>query len=303
MEWLALGSSDRQLPGPVAAAGNFDPAPAQPQVNTMVNSLRNAWTPVAGTGSVASSMGFSVGGSDPMFGHPVGYLVSLSYAYEPDVRDEQVRANAQPGSEPGLVNEVDRYEGQTGRGSVLWGGLLNLSTNFGSSSKVSINTNYNRSADNDSRLESGVSENLGTNLQVGRLRYVERSALATQVTGEHQLAPKHQIDWSGAYSRVTRDEPDRSEIVYTLDQDGQGNPLPPAWLSVSNEGAVRTYAGLNEQNAQGALNYKMTFGGVSTSACVPGRRPVSLAPAGRRTTTPIRSPATWTARARSWRRR
>ena len=261
LEWLALASGDRQLPGPVAAGGNFDPAPAQPQVNTMVNSLRNAWSPVAGTGPVATSMGFSVGGNDPMFGHPVGYLVSLSYGYEPDVRDEQVRANAQPGNEPGLVNEVDRYEGQTGRSSVLWGGLLNLSTNLGSTSRINFNTNYNRSADNDSRLETGESENLGTTLQVNRLRYVERSALATQVTGEHQLAPRHQIDWSGTYSRVTRDEPDRSEIVYTLDRDPQGNPLPPAWLSVSNEGAVRTYAGLDEHNAQGALNYKMTFGG------------------------------------------
>ena len=256
LEWLALGSSDRQQPGPVAAAGDFDPAPAQPQVNTMVNSLRNAWTPVAGTGQVGTSMGMSVGGSDPMFGHPVGYLLSLSYAYDPDIRDEQVRANAQAGNEPGLVNEVDRYTGQTGRGSVLWGGLLNLSTNLGASSRVSLNTSYNRSADNDSRMETGVSENLGLPLQVGRLRYVERSALSSQVSGEHQLAPKHQVDWSAAYSRVTRDEPDRSEIVYTLEKGSS-----PAWLSVSNEGAVRTYADLNERNAQGAINYKMTFGG------------------------------------------
>ena len=256
LEWLALGSSDRKLPGPVKTAGDFDPAPAQPQVNTMVNSLRNAWSPIAGQGQIGTSMGMSVGGNDPMFGHPVGYLVSLSYSYEPDVRDEQVRANAQPGNEPGQVNEIDRYTGQTGRGSVLWGGLLNLSTNLGASSKVSMSTTYNRSADNDSRMETGVSENLGLPLQVGRLRYVERSALSTQVTGEHQLAPKHLIDWSAAYSRVTRDEPDRSEIVYDLE-----NPAAPAWLSVSNEGAVRTYADLNEHNVQGALNYKLTFGG------------------------------------------
>jgi outer membrane receptor for ferrienterochelin and colicin len=256
LEWLALGSRDRRLPGPVRTAGDFDPAPAQPQVNTMVNSLRNAWSPIAGKGQIGSSMGMSVGGSDPMFGHPVGYLVSLSYSYEPDVRDEQVRANAQPGNQPGQVNEIDRYTGQTGRGSVLWGGLLNLSTNLGASSKVAMSTSYNRSADNDSRMETGVSENLGQPLQVGRLRYVERSALSTQLTGEHQLALKHQIDWSAAYSRVTRDEPDRSEIVYTL-ETGQS----PAWLSVSNEGAVRTYADLNEHNVQGALNYKLTFGG------------------------------------------
>jgi len=263
LEWLALASSGRQVPGPLAAAGDFDPAPAPPQLNTMVNSLRNAWSPVASTGQVASSLGLSVGGSDPVLGHPVGYLLSLSYAYEPDVRDEQVRANAQPGSEPGRVNEIDRYEGQTGRGSVLWGGLFNLSTNLGTKSRVSVNTNYSRSADNDSRLETGNSENLGATLRVGRLQYVERSALSTQVTGEHQLSRKHQVDWSATYSKVTRDEPDRSEIVYILDKDSQGNSLPPAWLSISNEGAVRTFAGLDENSAQGALNYRMTFGPTS----------------------------------------
>jgi hypothetical protein len=51
LEWLALGSSDRQLPAPLKTAGDFDPAPAQPQVNTMVNSLRNAWSPIAGQGT------------------------------------------------------------------------------------------------------------------------------------------------------------------------------------------------------------------------------------------------------------
>lgn len=262
-EWLALGSSDRQLPGPVSAAGDFDPQPVQSQVNTMVNSFRNAWSPVAGTGQIPSSVGLSVGGSDPVFGHPVGYLLSFSYGYDQDVRDQQVRANAQPGDEPGLVNEVDRYEGQTGRGSVLWGGLANLSTNLGSTSRITFNTNYNRSADNDSRLETGDSENLGATLRVGRLRYVERSALASQLTGEHQLASRHVVDWSASYSQVTRDEPDRSEMVYLLDRDSQGNPLPPAWLSISNEGAVRTFADLNEHNVQGALNYQLTFGGAS----------------------------------------
>jgi TonB-dependent receptor len=68
------------------------------------------------------------------------------------------------------------------------------------------------------------------------------------------------VEWSGTYARVTRDEPDRSEIVYLLDVDPQGNPLPPAWLSIANEGAVRTFANLNEDNVQAALDYRLTFG-------------------------------------------
>ncbi len=259
-EWLALGSSRRALPEVVAAAGNFSPAPAQAQVNTMVNSFRNAWSPLGGSGQVASSVGFSAGGNDPVAGHPVGYLLSLSYSYDQDVRDRQVRANALPGNTPGEVSTIDRYEGQTGRGTVLWGGLVNLSTSLGASSKLSLNTSYSRSADNDARQEVGESENLGSVLQVSRLRYVERSALSTQFAAEHQLGERHRVEWSGTYSRVTRDEPDRSEIVYLLDVDPLGNPLPPAWLSISNEGAVRTFANLNEDNVQASVDYRLTFG-------------------------------------------
>jgi len=260
LEWLALGSRDRRLPGLIREAGNFNPSPTQSEVNTMVGQLRNAWSPVRGTGRMANSFGLSAGGSDPVFGHPVGYLLSLSYSYDQDVRDEQVRANALPLDTPGQVREIDRYEGQTGRGSVLWGGLVNLSTNLGTSSKLTTSTNYSRSADNDARFETGDSENLGQTLQVSRLRYVERSALSSQLAGEHQLGDRHRLEWSTSYAKVTRDEPDRSEIVYLLDTDPFGNALPPAWFSIANEGAVRTFAELDEDNVQGALNYRLTFG-------------------------------------------
>lgn len=259
-EWLALASSDRELPALVRQAGNFNPAPSQQQVNAMVNSFRNAWTPRSGTGQLPGSLGLSIGGTDPIGGLPIGYLLSLSYSYEQEVRDGQVRANALPGNAPGEVSEIDRYEGQTGRGSVLWGGLMNLSTNPGERSRLTFNTTYNRSADNDARDELGESENLGTTLQVKRLRYVERSALASQLGGEHRLGERHHLDWTGSYARVSRNEPDRSEIVYQLDVDPFGNPLPPAWFSISNEGAVRTFAALEEDNLQAALNYRLSFG-------------------------------------------
>ena len=259
LEWLAFGSFRRELPDPVQAAGNFDPAPSQPQVNEMVSSFRNAWSPVSGSGLLGSSFGLSVGGQDPVLGLPVGYLLSATYSYDQEIRDQQVRANALPGATAGEASEVDRYEGTTGRGSILWGGLLNLSVTPGTS-RISLNTNYNRSADNDARFEVGESENLGGRFQVSRLRYVERSALSSQLNGEHQAGTRHRIEWSASASKVTRDEPDRSEIVYLLDNDPQGNPLPPAWFSISNEGAVRTFAELDETSGQAAVNYRLTFG-------------------------------------------
>ena len=109
---------------------------------------------------------------------------------------------------------------------MLLGGLVNLSTNIGSGTRLSLNTSYNRTADNDARLETGESENLGGLFRINRLRYVERTVLSNQFQGEHRLGARHTVDWTVARSEVSRNEPDRSEIVYSLDTDPTGNRLP-----------------------------------------------------------------------------
>ena len=260
LEWLAFGSRDRQLPELVGAAGGFEPSPSQAQVNAFVGSFRNAWSAPSGSGLPNSSLSFSLGGNDPVIGQRIGYLFSGTYSYGQEIQDQQRRASVQPGSEPGIVSEIDRFEGATGRASVLLGGLMNLSTNIGSGTRISVNTSYNRTADNDARLETGESENLGGAFRINRLRYVERTVLSTQFQGEHRLGSQQSVDWTVARSHVSRDEPDRSEIVYSLDTDPTGNRLPAAWFSASNEGAVRTFASLTENNFEAQANYHITIG-------------------------------------------
>ena len=260
LEWLAFGSRDRRLPAVVTAAGGFEPSPSQGQVNAIVGSFRNAWSAPSGSGLPNSSLSFSFGGNDPVIGHRIGYLFSGTYSYGQEIQDQQRRAYAQPGSQPGIVSEIDRFEGATGRASVLLGGLVNLSTNIGSGTRISANTSYNRTADNDARLETGESENLGGAFRINRLRYVERTVLSSQFQGEHRLGSHQSVDWTVARSQVRRNEPDRSEIVYSLDTDLVGNRLPAAWFSASNEGAVRTFAALDEKNLEGQANYTLTVG-------------------------------------------
>ncbi|MBL8985412.1 MAG: TonB-dependent receptor [Gemmatimonadetes bacterium] len=260
LEWLALGASDRSLPGLVRAAGRFEPAPSQAEVNAMVGSFRNAWSAPSRSGLPNSSLSVSVGGSDRIAGQGFGYLFSGTYSYGQEIQASQRRAYALPLAAPGSVAEIDRFEGSTGRASVLLGGLVNLSTNIGSGTRISVNTSYNRTADNDARREVGESENLGGRFQIDRLRYVERTVLSAQVQGEHRLGTRHLIDWSASRSAVGRHEPDRSEIVYSLDVDPQGNPRPPAWFSASNEGAVRTFADLDETATETAANYSVMLG-------------------------------------------
>jgi outer membrane receptor for ferrienterochelin and colicin len=259
-EWLGLAASDRGIPAAVQPFGNFQTTvPTQTQVNQIVRGFRNAWSARERTGRPKSSLSASVGGSDPLFGRQLGYLLSGTYSYSETARIDQRRAQALP-TQGGGTQEVDRFEGDSGGRSVLWGGLLNLSTLVGSNSRFMLNATYNRTADDEARVEVGDSENLGQTFEIQRLRYVERTVASGQLAGEHQLGSAHRIDWSTSASRVTRAEPDRSEFVRQLDVDAQGNPLPPAWFNVSNEGAVRTFADLDERALEGAMGYTLWFG-------------------------------------------
>lgn len=260
LEWLAFGANKRSLPVQVRNAGMFDPPPAQGDVNRMVESFRNAWSAPSGSGLPSSSLAFSLGGNDPIFGQSLGYLLSATYSYSQEVQQNQRRAFALPLATPGEVTEIDRFEGSTGRASAGLGTLATLSTSIGTSTRLSLNTSYNRTADNDARFEAGISENHGSELEVTRLRYVERSVFSAQLQGEHRIGTRHSLDWSGSRSRVTRDEPDRSEIVYFIGTDPTGQPLAPAWFSASNEGAVRTFAALGETSSEGAANYGLLLG-------------------------------------------
>ena len=246
-ELFALATDPRALPE--AAVTMPDDASRGPQVNQVVNSFRNTWSVGQGNGWAPFSASATMGGSDPLpfTEHEIGYLVSGTYSMSNEVNLDQTRARA------GAAGSVfDAYEGETGRLSVLWGGLVNLSSRFGANSRLTFNNTYNRSADNEARQETGVDENTSARVQIDRLTYTERFVRSHQLAGEHQLHPRHRIDWTLASSAVNRSEPDRSEFVRWLD------PEVPVWFN-DFEGAVRSFANLDEENLEGALDYQVDF--------------------------------------------
>ena len=259
-EWLALAGSARQLPAAVDQAGKFDPRPPQPEMNQIINSFRNAWSPISSSGSPNASLGVSLGGTDPLMGKDISYLGSFTYSRTQDVRAGQSRAQAQPDGNGGTA-EINRFEGTTGNVGVLWGGLLQLSSLLTPSSRVVLNATYNRTADNEARSESGYSEQFAVPFDISRLSFIERNMFSTQLKGEHELGRKHRFEWTATVSGVNRNEPDRSEFVYFQPIDPATNqPGEWEWLSASNEGAVRTFSELVERAYETSLNHRIAFG-------------------------------------------
>ena len=252
LDYFAFGSDKRALPPIVRQYGSFTPQPGQGEVNSLFSTFRNRWSAKQTNGTPNGSFGLSVGGSDPVFGQTVGYLLSGNYGVQQNIKERQVRAYAlaRQGTE-----EVDRFEGMSSGTGVLWGGLANFSTFLGRNTKLSLNNTYNRTSDNDARVERGTSENLGIELDITRLQYVERMIRSSQLAAEHSLfGGRQQFDWSATTSGVTRTEPDRSEIVYSRN----GNAAPE-WFAIGTEGAVRTFGDLRENTYEGQANYRVSF--------------------------------------------
>ena len=257
MEWLGFAAGPRRLPDVVAAAGNFSTSPSQSDYNRMVTSFRNDWSVRHAAGAPNTSLSMSIGGSDPILGRQVGYIGALTYAASQEVRTGEVRAYPIPTID-GETREVDRFEGSTGRTSVLWGGLFNVSMLAGSRSRFAFNNTFSRTADNEAHYEEGSEENIGFPLRISRLQYSEGMLWSSQLTGEHQLADAHRIDWSITGSRVMRTVPDRTETIYAIDEPG-ARPF----LFGSEDGARRTFSELAEFNYTPSADYTFRFGGAS----------------------------------------
>lgn len=257
-EWLGFAGSARKIPAGFKAAGNLSGL-SQGQVNQLIGSFRNVWRAGSGDGSPNGSFGLSLGGEDPVLGQRIGYLASLTYSHGQEVRAQDYRALAVTG---GPINE---FAGTSGRSSVLWGGLLNLSTRIGSSSKISLNNTYTRTADNEAVRRVGTLEQFpsqGT-LLATRLTFVARSVFSTQLRGEHLLGERHLFDWSGTAARTTRDEPDRSDLAYETSRDpSTGEYRPRAWADLQ-QSATRTFSEVGETSYNLAGNYRLALGGLT----------------------------------------
>lgn len=258
-EWIGFAGTDRALPASLAGRGTAGLSPGT-ETNEAIRSFRNAWSARRATGAPSTSFGMSFGGSDPVAGHPVGYVGSLTYAYSEDVRRNEQRNTPRSDGQGGAV-ALNTLSGSTGRAGVVWGGLLNLNTQLGSFGKLTSSNTYNRTADNTAREYVGLDEQFATEVRRTRLSFVERSVLANQLRGDHVLGSRHNVDWLLSRAQVKRDEPDRSDLTYWREEGGF------AWRGSAND-ATRSFSTLDETDLSAALNYRLSLGGVEAQRFV-----------------------------------
>jgi hypothetical protein len=256
-EFLGLTSSAREIPS-VLAATNFRQFVSQEQQNAIVRGMRNVWTPTTGTGLPNGSFGASIGGSDPIFGQTVGYLLSGSYSVSQEVRRNEENGTAIL-SNGVTVPFSGPFRGETGRVSAQWGGLANFSTLVGRNTRLAWNNTYNRQGDNEARLDRGYDENLADTLVRSTLRYVERSIWSSQLALESQLTARQKFDAAFTLSGTTRREPDRADVVRLRTTTPGGQEIYPI-VATGLDGSRRVYFSLWEENGVAQVNHQVGLG-------------------------------------------
>jgi outer membrane receptor protein involved in Fe transport len=261
-ESFAAVNHERDLPSLLRRLGNLQSVNlTQGDANLLVGSLRNSWTPNLGHGAPLLNGSASFGGNDPvLFGHQLGYLFSGSISSATDVKSNQIRGLAQPGTTRGETVQGDSLLGQTVSQGVLWGGLANLSTMLGAGSRLSFNGLFNRSADNDARIERGMWAADASHVQITRMQYTQRQVFSGQLAGEHQFGEAHRIDWAATASGVRRYEPDRSAFVQNIEQDTPTGPEVLRWIYGGTGAAVRTFSDLHENSHEYSASYQLSVG-------------------------------------------
>lgn len=243
LDWLALGSADREMPGVLETGPNL----SDTQQAQALRGFRNVWTPESVTARPNFSLSASAGNGLGLGGREIRYLAALSYKNSTEAQLDEIRAT--PVLRGETTEPLNEYRAQTGRRSVLWGGVLNLATELAPGHRLQFNNTYDRTADNEALRLSGFDEELATDLDITRLQYVERSILATQLRGSHLLDLRNRLEWSGAFSRVTRDEPDRSEFVRAQETDFATGERLWAFFGAGTAPTTRAFSDLAEHSA------------------------------------------------------
>ncbi len=261
LDWLGVDDGTRALPADVAAASKaggifpqsrFDTtkglSPAE--LERLGEQMPNVWAarrriapPPLGL-SVAAGDRWRLGG-----GATLGVLGSLAYDQGWD-RTEVERTAFVVGArglEPrntGVAEDLTR--------SVAGSGMLEVALDLGDRHRLASTTLLLRSTEDATTVYSGRAVTDAVDVEITRLRWVERQLIDQQLRGEHALPLADlQLRWHYAFARADRDEPDRRTHRFDVLDDGTRR------LSQKPEGNRRFFSDLDDTTHDVAASLRL----------------------------------------------
>ncbi|MGN6103840.1 MAG: TonB-dependent receptor domain-containing protein [Kofleriaceae bacterium] len=214
--FLGFDNGDRKLPTEIPrnrAVRDMDPA----QTERIGEAMPNVWTPEGETVTPNLGLTAMVGNTTRLGGKRLGYLASGMLRRQFTVREGDIGGVARTGED--TLVQTDRLTYRTGVAESTLGALFNAGMDLSPNDEISVLGLYSHVGEDVSQYATGFNEQDGSDIDVTRLSFVERSLGFAQVHGKHLLnrSRKLELRWQGNIATTSRDELDTKDLVYTLD--------------------------------------------------------------------------------------
>lgn len=221
-DWMGMDNGFRGMPDevkdgaiPLASEAMTDADKAH-KLDRISKSFNNVMAPKTEAAPINRNFALSIGNQISFLGRKLGYLGSLSYNRSYSFYQNGEFAKWELTSQVDQTDQLGysaKFNDTQGSSEAIWGGLAMLSYSLHPRHQISANFLYTQSGESTARyltgeLPSDLSEDQQFETRV--LKYTERNLQSIQVTGSHDFSgfAGLRIDWLGAYSENTQDEPD-----------------------------------------------------------------------------------------------
>lgn len=268
-DFLGIDDGTRALPSSVPARRVSNGLVSRDEQTSVGQSFPTRWNISSSTPIPNGSLAFSVGNTTRLLGRPFGYLLALNWQATQRLRDERVLRLRNEGTVASpVISPADRFaplrEGDATNGYLAteqnngFGALGVLGFSPAPNHDLGLTALFNEAATDTAATVNGYFESIGTEATRRVQRYVQRSLLFVQLTGDHRRLPLNaRLRWSGFTSWSRRYEPDTRYLLY-LRQEGEAPSV-----TRGTGGVDRLYTDLGQLEGGGNVDLEIPAGPVT----------------------------------------
>jgi hypothetical protein len=227
-DWLGIDDGIRAIPSSFPTKSKLN-ALADADKAQLGKSFSNIWTSdKASSGLSMLNSKFELsGGFNKVIKNGVRLGATLGLTYNQTVRRTPIK-NRLYSVDNNIASLNFDYDNEKYSRDVLWGGLANVSLQFGNNHKISFKNLFNVNATNYVTERTGLDfsiDNNGQNIKATELALKSNIFYNTQVSGDHNLPSiKTKFHWYGSFNILDQNIPDQRRIQYNQQTTLPGSP-------------------------------------------------------------------------------
>ncbi|MEL6346491.1 MAG: carboxypeptidase regulatory-like domain-containing protein [Myxococcota bacterium] len=158
------------------------------------------------------------------------------------------------------VRILNEYDFEDTENAMRLGGIFEAAAEFGENHTIRATTVLTRDSAAENRQYVGINDDIGTQIQVQRTRWIERQLLVQQISGDHTIEALKGFNprWRYSVSLARRFEPDRRDLIRERSESNDFDS--PFQLRTQGGGNEIFFSDLSDVNHDVGIDLSQPFG-------------------------------------------